>query len=95
MTDDEKEVVKEFINRRRRQIVFHSIAYYRFGANLISDDQWDVWANELVVCQNKHPELSNQVEYMRDIFKDWDGITGYDLYDGKIVLTVQRMILNN
>ena len=44
MTDDE---ILELINRRRRQILVHSIIYYKMNDNLISDNTWSEWALEL------------------------------------------------
>ena len=47
-TDDE---LTALINRRRRQILVHSIIYYKLDDNLISDSDWSDLANELDALQ--------------------------------------------
>ena len=37
------ETIRELIHRRRRQVLVHSILYYRLGKPLISDRQFDRW----------------------------------------------------
>ena len=34
------EKISELINRRRRQILVHSIIYYKMDKNLIADNAW-------------------------------------------------------
>lgn len=72
------EAVKELINRRRRQVIIHSIIYYRFGDSIVSDCQFDQWAYELVELQKKYPKVAKECEHA-ETFKDFDGTTGYDL----------------
>jgi hypothetical protein len=74
----ELEVVYELINRKRQQILIHSILYYRFNTSLIPDHTYDEWARELVQLQSDYPDIASQVRYA-DVFKDYDGSTGYDL----------------
>ncbi|AEV52106.1 putative ligase [Rhodococcus phage RGL3] len=57
----------------------HSGLYYKLGRSLISDAEFDAWAYELVSLQTEHPELSEQVEYELEAFRDFDGSTGFDL----------------
>ncbi len=52
------EEIKELILRRRRQILINSCIYYRFGQSVITDEQFDKWAYELVDLQNKYPKLT-------------------------------------
>lgn len=66
------------INRRRRQILVHSVLYYRMNTNLIDDDTWSRWALELETLQEQYPEISVQVPYY-DAFKDFDHSTGSNL----------------
>lgn len=70
--------ISELIIRRRRQILVHSIIYYKFNESIISDNEWSKWAMELVELQNNYPELSNKLIFA-DEFKDFDGSTGCDL----------------
>lgn len=73
------EEVAELIHRRRRQVLVHSIIYYRLDTSILSDSQFDNWARELAQLQKDHPEVSESVEYMRDEFRDFAGETGHHL----------------
>lgn len=70
--------IKEKIKQRRLQILVHSYIYYELNDNIISDNQWNQWAHELVELQKKYPEEAKSVIYA-DTFKDFDGSTGMDL----------------
>lgn len=67
------EDTKALILRRRRQMLVHSIIYYVMDDNIISDDQWQAWANELRDLQKKYPQ---DVGYHDEAFKGWDGTSG-------------------
>jgi hypothetical protein len=71
--------IRELIHRRRRQVLVHSILYYRYDSPLISDATFDSWARELAALQKAHPELAEEVAYMRERFRGFTGNTGYDL----------------
>ena len=45
--------IAELLNRRRRQILVHSIIYYNMNDNLISNSTWSAWAAELEELQAK------------------------------------------
>lgn len=75
MTDSE---ILELIARRRRQILVHSIIYYKLDDNLISDAQWTSWAQELAHLQNENPELAKEGPYA-DAYKGFEGCSGFDL----------------
>lgn len=66
------------INQLRRFILVHSIIYYRFNNNLISDDEWDRKAVELYNLQSKYPEIAKHCVYA-DEFEDFDYSTGENL----------------
>lgn len=72
-------MVAELIHRRRRQVLVHSILYYRLGESIVPDGTFDRWARELAALQRAHPETSEGVEYMLDAFRDYTGETGYHL----------------
>lgn len=74
LTDDKYAL----INRRRRQILVHSIIYYRYNTSLISDAEWTRRALELVELQKQYPDIAQKVPYA-DAFKNFDGSTGFDL----------------
>lgn len=76
-TIDPKEI-EELINRRRRQILVHSIIYYKMDSNIISDRQWSEWAVELDELQKKYPNIAKHCVYAED-FEDFDPSTGYSL----------------
>lgn len=70
------------IRRMRRQILVHSIIYYRFNDNLIDDFKYDSIARELVKLQAKNPEISEKVPDFIEDFRDFgkDGCySGYNL----------------
>ena len=73
-----KEEIAEKISRRRRQILIHSIIYYKLNDNLISDDTWLKWAAELDYLQKKYPDIAATCVYAKD-FADFDKSTGFNL----------------
>jgi NAD-dependent DNA ligase (contains BRCT domain type II) len=70
--------IAQKIRQRRRQIVVHSIIYYRFGQNIIPDYQFDKWCNELIQLQHEYPKISKRIE-LYDDFKDLSHASGFDL----------------
>ena len=81
------------IKRRRLQLLVHSCIYYVLDQNIISDEQFDKWAYELVNLMKKHPDAySDRFDFA---FESWDGTTGFDspVRDPWVVSTAQ-MLLN-
>lgn len=76
MNDD---TIAALIERRRRQILVHSVLYYRLDSSLIPDATYDAWAQELIRLQREHPEISESVAYHLDAFRNFTSSTGYDL----------------
>jgi hypothetical protein len=70
--------IAELITRRRKQLLVHSIIYYRLNDNIISDYKWSEWAKELCDLQTKYPEIAEKC-YLHDGFRDFDGSTGFNL----------------
>lgn len=70
--------IKELITRRRKQILVHSVIYYRMDSNIISDDKWNEWARELCRLQNQYPDIAEECIFA-DEFKDFDPASGFDL----------------
>lgn len=70
--------IKEYIHRKRRQMIIHSIIYYRMDENVITDDTWQCWANELAAVQKHYPYHCN-IGFHDELFKGWDGSTGMHL----------------
>lgn len=71
--------IEELINRRRRQILIHSYLYYQMNTNLINDHTYDMWCKELAELQQNYPGESNNVEFYKKEFNDFDGSTGFHL----------------
>ncbi len=70
--------IAELINRRRRQLLVHSIIYYTMNENLIPDSVWSKWGQELEELQAKYPEIAAKHPYAKE-FTDFDHSTGYSL----------------
>lgn len=73
-----KNQLKELMERRQRQILVHSIIYYKYDQNIISDYTWSKWAKELYDMQKANPEIAKDTA-LYDIFKDFDYSTGSNL----------------
>jgi NAD-dependent DNA ligase len=72
------QTIKEKIKQRRAQMLVHSCIYYEMNDNIVSDHQWQAWADELEQLQKDHPEEC-QIGYFDYEFRDWDGSTGNHL----------------
>ena len=70
--------IAEIITRRRRQLLVHSIIYYKYNESIIPDDTWSKWAAELVQLQKDYPELSEKLIFAAE-FSNFDGSTGFNL----------------
>lgn len=73
-----EEELEEKINRRRRQILVHSIIYYRFNDSIISDAKWSIWAAELDALQKNYPNIAKNC-VLSEAFANFDPSTGFDL----------------
>ena len=81
------------IQRRRYQILVHSLLYYELDINLVSDHQWQSWAQELVALQKQYPEASERVIFY-EAFRKFDGSSGYHLpYKDHQVVTIASRLL--
>ena len=75
MTEDQ---IRELITRRRRQILVHSIIYYKLDDCIVSDNQWAEWAVELEELQNKYPDIAEDCPYA-EAFEGFEHSSGYSL----------------
>jgi len=66
----------EKIKQRRSQMLIHSFLYYHMDTNIVSDNQWQEWANELQYLQELYPD---PIDFYDNVFQDWDGSTGMHL----------------
>lgn len=89
----ENKEIAELINRRRRQILVHSIIYYKMNENLVSDAQWAAWALELEELQRKYPDIAAQCPYAKE-FRGFDHSTGMNLplYDFRAVNKARQLL---
>lgn len=85
--------IQELITRRRRQILVHSVIYYKLNENLISDSLWASWALELEQLQAQYPELAAVCPYA-EAFTSFEHSTGMNLPldDAWAVRTAQRLV---
>ena len=72
------QTIKELIRQRRSQMLVHSYIYYWYNDNLVSDDTWQKWADELATIQRQHPEEC-KIDFYDTVFSDWTGATGSHL----------------
>lgn len=70
--------IKELINRRRRQVLVHSVIYYKLNDNLIDDATWSKWALELEELQNQYPKIAAECPLAKE-FENFDHSTGMSL----------------
>jgi NAD-dependent DNA ligase len=59
-------------------MLVHSCIYYELNDNLVSDHQWQAWADELEKLQRDNPDCC-KLNFYDENFKDWTGATGNHL----------------
>jgi len=59
-------------------MLVHSCIYYEMNDNIVSDHQWQAWADELQRLQTDFPELTT-IDFFDWEFRDWDGATANHL----------------
>ena len=81
------------IQRRRYQILVHSLLYYELDVNIVSDAQWSAWATELAQLQKQNPDISNKVIFA-EAFAGFDGSTGFNLpyTDAQVINIAYRLL---
>jgi len=73
----------ERIKHLRSMLLIHSYLYYQMDDPLISDEQWQVWAEELKILQK---DGNITIGWYDKEFADWDGTTGVHLPGDKWVV---------
>nr|WP_296955073.1 hypothetical protein [uncultured Mediterraneibacter sp.] len=73
---------QEYIDFLQRFIIVHSHIYYNLNRNVISDRVYDSRAKELTMYKEDYPELWKSSMYHKQFGDDYNGCTGFDLYDG-------------
>ena len=76
MTTQTLQTSSERIKQRRSQMLIHSYLYYHKDTSIISDHQWQEWAEELKELQASYPA---PIDFYDKAFSDWDGSTGMHL----------------
>lgn len=72
----------------------HSVIYYHFDTNIVTDALFDKWAVELVELHSQHPELVRQ-GYLWTYFEDWTGNTGMHLPVDEKVLSLAEWLVED
>ena len=90
MTPDE---IKSKIRQRRSQMLVHSRIYYVLDDNIVSDDKWQKWANELRDLQEEYPQYV-KIDFFDREFATWNGDSGafLPLHDPYVVRKTQQVI---
>ena len=70
--------IKAKIKQRRAQMLVHSSIYYELNDNIVSDHQWQAWADELQRLQEDHPDCCT-IGFFDWESRDWTGATGNHL----------------
>ena len=73
-------------------MVVHSYLYYVMDSPIISDDQWQAWADELAKLQTENPDCCKIKYYDRE-FSDWTGDTGMHLPKTPYVQSRAKQVL--
>jgi len=74
-------------------MLIHSYIYYRLDTNIVSDHQWQRWADELTTLQK---DLCEDLDFYDREFKDWDGSTGFHLpHDEYVSSKANRLLYLN
>lgn len=71
--------IMEEIKRLRLALLVHSILYYKFDYNIISDFEYDCMAKKLLKLQTENADASLAVVDYLYAFKDWNGSSGFKL----------------
>ena len=71
----------DYINRLQRIIIVHSYLYYELDDSIISDTEYDAKARKLVEYKNDYPKLWTESMCYNQFGDDYDGSTGFSLYD--------------
>lgn len=87
---NELQTVAERIKQRRSQMLVHSYIYYELDHNIVSDHQWQAWANELRDLQLVY---GWRIDWYDKDFKDWDGSTGCHLPKDNRTISIARKLL--
>lgn len=92
--------IKTKIEYLQRRIIVYSIAYYELNNNIVSDKYYDEISKQLVVLQKENKSVVKETMYGY-VFHDFDGSTGFDLYDKlnkkdkEYLMNITQMVLRS
>lgn len=87
---NEVQTLSEKIRQRRTQMMVHSYLYYVMDENVIDDDTWQRWADELVELQKQKKVIG----FYDKEFADWTGATGMHLPRDKWIVQRTKSLLS-
>jgi hypothetical protein len=90
--DQDENEIRSLIKRRRLQMLYHSFIYYHLDTNVISDDLWQAWADQLAQLQKDYPHLC-EIDVYDYEFRDWTGATGSHLPANGIIRGMATYII--
>ena len=70
--------IKQRIKQLRSVMLIHSCLYYELNDSVMSDHEWQRFADELTELQTKYPDEC-AMNFYDQWFENWDGSTGYHL----------------
>lgn len=85
------QTISERIKQRRSQMLIHSYLYYTLDTSIISDHQWQKWADELTDLQHNNP---TKIGFYDTAFEGWDGSTGMHLPKDQWVIDKANYLLD-
>lgn len=80
------QTIAERVKQLRSLMLLHSYLYYHRDTPIVTDHQWQSWANELRDIQVAFGRVV--IGWYDDVFTDWDGSTGYHLPVDDFVRTI-------
>ena len=80
------------VNYLQRYVIIHSIIYYHLNSNAISDKKFDSVARQLVEMQKQLGDSKAKKTAYHYCMHDFDGSTGFDLYDRLIPFDKQYLM---
>jgi hypothetical protein len=91
------QTLSEKIRQRRTQMLVHSYLYYVMDENVISDEKWQQWADELTSLQSTWNALgmTKEIGFYDKEFADWNGSTGMHLPQENWIVDRAKLLLKN
>ena len=81
----------ELVRRRRAQMLVHSCIYYELNESIISDHQWQAWADELQKLQEEHPSCL-RIDFYDWEFRDWEVLLEHTYHIGTLGFSKRQII---